>query len=226
VSAPGPGTGPRRGALALYAVCRVIAVGASRLYLPGPVLGREHLPERGAYVLAPVHRSYLDWLVVARVTRRRLRYLVKGEVWRWRLLGRFLEALGAFPVRRDAADREAFNRALEVLRAGEPLVVFPEGTRRDGPVVGELRDGAAYLALRADVPLVPVGVAGAAEAMPRGARLPRPRRVAIVIAAPIRPDGQARGGRVSRSRTHELTAELRRALQEAFDAAERVRGGW
>jgi len=133
---PGARPGPSRSALAFYGFCRVIAVGVSRAYFPGRVVGADRLPKTGAYLLAPVHRSNVDWLVVARVTRRRLRYLVKSEVWKVPAVGRFIELLGAFSVRRGSPDREAFNRCLEVLEEGEPLVVFPEGTRQVGPVLG------------------------------------------------------------------------------------------
>ncbi len=213
-----------RAELAFYALCRAVAVGASRLWWPGPVLGAERLPRRGAYVLAPVHRSNVDWLVVARVTRRRLRYVVKEEVWRVRPAGRLAELLGAFPVHRGAADREALARAEAVLAAGEPLVVFPEGTRRSGPVVGDLRAGAAYLALRTGVPVVPVGVSGLERSMPRGARFPRPGRVRVVVGEPIDPGlapRDARGRpRVARSAVNEMNERIRLGIQAAFDEAE------
>ncbi|MCU1489418.1 MAG: cmk, partial [Acidimicrobiaceae bacterium] len=96
------------GELAFYAVCRFISVGASRIYLPGPVIGAERLPKDAPFILAPTHRSYVDWLVAARVSKRRLRYLVKGEVWKSSFTGRLLELLGAFPVHRGTADRVAF----------------------------------------------------------------------------------------------------------------------
>ena len=118
-----------RAELALYRICRFIAVGLSRLYFPGPVAGRENLPAGGAFIVAPVHRSYVDWLIVARITRRRLRYIVKEEVWKSKATGRLLEMLGAFPVNRSGADREALERCRSVLAGGEPLVMFPEGTR-------------------------------------------------------------------------------------------------
>ena len=212
-----------RRALIFYGLCRFIAVGTSRLYFPGEVIGKRHLPSSGAYVLAPVHRSNVDWLVVARVTRRRLRYIVKQEVWKVKAVGRFIELLGAFPVRRASADRESLHRCLEVLLAGEPLVLFPEGTRGAGPLVGDLREGAAYLALRAGVPIVPVGLAGTESAMPRGKRLPRPARVAIVIGAPLDPRaaGLVEEGRtrVARSATHQLNAELQDAIQRSLTDA-------
>ncbi len=121
---------PTRRALLFYRVCRLIVVGLSQAIFPGPVLGRENLPAEGPYILAPVHRSYLDWLIVARVTSRRMRYIAKAELWKVGPVGQLLGALGAFPVNRSGADREALERCRAVLAGGEPLVMFPEGTRR------------------------------------------------------------------------------------------------
>ena len=111
-------TPPTRGDLIVYRVCRSIAVGASRLYFPGTVKGRENLPVGGAYIVAPVHRSYVDWLIVARITRRqRLRYIVKEEVWKSRLIGRLLLACGAFPVNRSGRTARHFSDAMPCSRA-------------------------------------------------------------------------------------------------------------
>ncbi len=186
MSAPSTQRAPvSRGALLLYRVIRALAVGASRLYFPGSVVGREHVPATGPFILAPVHRSYVDWLIVARVTKRRMRYIVKEEVWKSKAVGRFIEMLGAFPVNRSGADREALERCRSVLEGGEPLVMFPEGTRCSGPEVHELRDGVAYLSLRTGAPIIPVGIGGSERAMPRGSVIPRPTRINLVIGAPI-----------------------------------------
>jgi 1-acyl-sn-glycerol-3-phosphate acyltransferase len=222
----------------VYRLCRAIAVGASRLLFPGRVHGRENLPAHGACIVAPVHRSYLDWLIVARITsRRRLRYIVKEEVWKSKVFGAIIEACGAFPVNRSGADREALQRCQAVLDGGEALVMFPEGTRCSGPVVKELKDGVAYLSLRAGVPIVPVGIGGSERAMPRGARFPRPRRINVVIGRPVPPPGPTtpggespgevgdpaaarRRGRVGRAAITEQSERVRAAIQESFDAAE------
>ena len=91
-------TPPSRGDLIVYRICRFIAVGVSRLYFPGTVMGRENLPAGGAFIVAPVHRSYVDWLIVARITRKqRLRYIVKEEVWKSKLTGRLLVACRRVP---------------------------------------------------------------------------------------------------------------------------------
>jgi 1-acyl-sn-glycerol-3-phosphate acyltransferase len=213
----GPPTGWR---LLVFRICRTISMALSCSYFPGKVEGLEHLPREGAYVLAPVHRSYVDWLIVARVTRRRMRYIGKDAVWHWAWLGRFLELLGGFPVHRGTADREALNRSIGALDGGEPLVLFPEGSRRSGQVVQPLLDGAAYLALRANVPIVPVGLGGTERRMPKGSHFPRPGRVKIVIGPPLLPDAGEHGGRVSRGATRRLSAELRMRIQECFDRAQ------
>ena len=86
---------------------------------------------------------------------------------------------------RSGADREALERCQSVLAGGEPLVMFPEGTRRSGPRSPSIRDGVAYLSLRMGVPIVPVGIGGSERAMPRGASFPRPSRVNVVIGPPV-----------------------------------------
>jgi 1-acyl-sn-glycerol-3-phosphate acyltransferase len=225
----------------VYHLVRAIAVGASRLYFPGTVRGRENLPATGACIVAPVHRSYVDWLIVARITnRRRLRYIVKEEVWKSRLFGAIIEACGGFPVNRSGADREALQRCQAVLTGGEALVMFPEGTRRSGAKVEDLKDGVAYLSLRAGVPVVPVGIGGSERAMPRGSHFPRPRRINVVIGPPV-PAPEAAGdtaatgalptdaggggalprrARVGRAAVTEQSERVRVAVQQAFDAAE------
>ncbi len=228
---------PTPGEVRLYRACRGVAVGLSRLFFPGRVVGLENIPDTGPFILAPVHRSYLDWLLVARVTRRRLRYMAKAEIWKSKLVGRIIEALGAFPVNRSGADREALERCREVLAGGEPLVMFPEGTRRSGPVVEDLREGVAYLALRSRVPVVPVGIGGSERAMPRGSTFPKPSRISLVVGSPLEaPTDEAEDGgggdggsrsraRVSRRAMRELSDRIGAAIQQAYDEAERMQSG-
>ena len=111
----------------------------------------------------------------------------KAEAMRWPLVGTFLRVNGVFGVRRGAADLEAFRLAEGVLRDGNVLGIYPEGTRsRDGKI-GTFRDGAALLALRSGAPVVPVAVSGTEQLWPRGALLPRrAARIHMVIGEPRR----------------------------------------
>ena len=98
-----------------------------------------------------------------------------------------------FPVTRGTADREALARCIAVLEGGEPLVLFPEGERKSGPVVQPLFAGAVYVAIKAGVPIVPVGIGGSERVMPKKAKFVYPRKVHIEIGPPIpSPTGGAR----------------------------------
>ena len=204
----------------LYRIVHVLIRVVSRMYWRLSFEGRENIPAAGAFVLAPVHRSFVDFALVSGVTKRRMRYMGKDSLWEVSLLGKLYSALGAFPVRRGAVDREALRRSIEVVEGGEPLVLFPEGTRRFGPNIEHLFDGAAYVAARAGVPLVPVGIGGSERAMQKGKRLPRPVKIHIVVGQPLYPP-QADGPRASRRAVHELTEQLHVELQGLFDEAEK-----
>jgi 1-acyl-sn-glycerol-3-phosphate acyltransferase len=109
--------------------------------------------------------------------------------------------------------------ALAVLDGGEPVVVFPEGTRRHGDRIEDLQQGAAYLAVKRGVPLLPVGIAGTEEILAPGRAIPRLRKVAVVIGPPIHP--RTTGKHVDRAEVSRLTDELEHELQDLFDDAGR-----
>lgn len=208
----------------LYVGARFVVVGATRLFTRVRVVGAEHLPASGAFVLAPVHRSYIDTPLAASVTRRRLRFMGKDSLWKWKGPGWVLSALGGFPVSRGSADREALRRCIEVLAAGEPVVLFPEGERKSGPVVQPLMTGATYVAVKAGVPIVPVGIGGSERVMPKGVRLPRPRKVVVIVGEPLQPPATSSPGRAPRAAVRDLSATLYSRLQDLFDEADRAAG--
>ena len=216
--------GNGRAAIAFYRVGRALVTWSTRLLTRMSIEGRENLPPSGAYVLAPVHRSYIDTPIAACVTTRRLRFLGKDSMWKYGWFGWVLSALGAIPVTRNTADREAMQRARTVLDAGEPLVLFPEGERKEGPIVQPLFDGAVYVALRAGVPIVPVGIGGSQAVMPKGARMVRPAKVRVLIGEPIMPTVAA-GARVPRRELSAHSARLHAELQRLFDLS-MVGVGW
>lgn len=212
-------TKPSRASLAFYAFVRSVVVGFARLFWRLEVHGKEHVPAVGPFVLAPVHRSNVDTPLVAAVTTRRMRYMGKDSMWKYRWSAWFFTSAGGFPVHRGTADREALRTCMEVIAGGEPVVMFPEGTRQSGPVVQTLFDGPAYVASRAGVPIVPVGIGGSEAAMPKGAKLLKPVKVVLVIGPPIHPGAHTEGGRVPRRAVHDLTERLRAELQRLFDDA-------
>ena len=188
------------------------------------IVGAEKMPAEGAFVLAPVHRSNVDFALTAMLTKRTMKYLGKDSIWKSKLLGRFVSSIGAFPVHRGAADREALRACQRMLESGQPVVVFPEGTRRTGPVVEDLFDGPAYLAARTGVPIVPVGIGGSERMMPKGAKFVHPTRLVLIVGDPIAPPAPTEKGKVPRSAVRELTATLQAELQRLFDEATEIAG--
>ena len=223
-----PVSNSRRGQVsvpdALYKAVRAVAHLICALYWRVSVDAARPVPEQGPVILAPVHRSFMDFFVVSEATKRKIFYMAKDELWHNRLLGRFLDAVGAFPVNRSGTDRAALDTARTVLERGDVLIVFPEGTRRSGPQIEGLHEGAAFLAARTGAVIVPIGIGGTEAAMPKGSKMIRPVKVHLVVGEPIDPPEAASSGRVPRSKIHATTETLRVALQRLFDEAQQAVG--
>jgi 1-acyl-sn-glycerol-3-phosphate acyltransferase len=215
---------PRRLTRASYAVVRGLIRLVATLLGRVQVVGAEKIPSHGAFILAPVHRSNVDFALASLVTRRPMRYMGKDSIWKSKSLGRFVAMLGAFPVHRGSADRDALRACIEIIEGGSPLVMFPEGTRRSGPVVEDLFDGTAYVSSRTQVPIVPMGIGGSEAMLPKGAKLPRASKLVLVVGDPIPAPARTDGGRVPRSAVGELTRCLHAELQDLFDEAQERAG--
>lgn len=207
------------GVRVFYAGVRTTVSIFCRTYCRMSLTGQENIPEQGAFVLAPVHRSFLDTPIASSCTRRRMRFMGKDSLWKSQPLRWIVTSLGAFPVTRGSADREAILRSIKVLQSGEPLVLFPEGERKSGPTVQPLMDGAAYVACKAGVPIIPVGIGGSERVMGKGAKFIYPRKLVVIIGAPIQVPNTV-DGRMPRSAVKEVSAQLQRELQTLFDAAQ------
>jgi 1-acyl-sn-glycerol-3-phosphate acyltransferase len=202
-----------------YQFWKTLITGTTRIITRTHVEGLENVPKTGGYVLAPVHRSYIDTPISAVATRRRLRYMAKDSMWKKPLYGWLISSVGGFPVSRGTTDIEALKRCFLLLAQGEPIVMFPEGERKTGPIVQPLFEGAAYVAARSKVPIIPVGIGGSEAVMPKGAKMIHPHKVRVIIGKPIHPR-VSDNGRVPRSEVKRLTAELQAELQRLFDLAQ------
>jgi 1-acyl-sn-glycerol-3-phosphate acyltransferase len=207
----------------LYRFVRAIVLGLCRVAFRVRVAGTENVPTSGAFIVAPTHRSNLDTPFAAFVTKRRIRFMAKRELFGHPLAAKFFLAMGGVPVERGSPNARAALKATQAaLKDGEPVAVFPEGTRRHGREVTDLFDGTAYLAVKLGVPIVPVGIGGSEEILASGKKLPRLRRVAVVVGPPILPPPDATTRK--RSDLAAITAELQVELQRLFDEAMTLAG--
>lgn len=206
-----------------YTLIRGLVVAVCVGYTRARVVGKHNIPKNGPFLLAPIHRSNIDTPLAAAVTSRRMRFMGKDSIWKFKPIGWIISSLGAFPVTRGSADREALKRCIAVLESGEPLVLFPEGTRQSGPVVQPLFDGAAYVAVKAGVPIIPVGIGGSEGVMPKGSKMIYPRKCVLVVGEPIVAVADE-SGRIPRSAVKDITERLTIDLQRLFDEAQRLAG--
>lgn len=142
------------------------------LFFGWRVEGRDNLPAEGGAILCSNHISWWDPPLVGCVVKRRVHFMAKEELFKIPILGSILPALGAFPVRRGTPDRSAIRQALRVLKDGQVLGIFPEGTRSKTGRLQKAEPGTALLAIKSQAPLVPVAILGPY-------RLFRPIRVRI-----------------------------------------------
>jgi 1-acyl-sn-glycerol-3-phosphate acyltransferase len=162
------------------------------------VTGAENIPQ-GPCLLSPNHVSYADGIIIFALTRRfkmPLRLLAKRDLWQSKFFAWVLNSVGVLPVSQGSADLEALKSATRAIKAGDSMAIFPEGTRirthrqelEDNQALGEAFGGAAWLAIRNNVPVVPVGIAGTERIRPDGMKLIRFPRVLVHYGTALVPD--------------------------------------
>jgi 1-acyl-sn-glycerol-3-phosphate acyltransferase len=175
----------------LISTAALIARGLSQSITRVKVVGDfEAIPREGPVIVASNHVSNADPVIIgAWLTKRvgrRIHWLGKREMFDWPVVGWMARNGGVVPVERSGADVEAFRQAKRVLDEGHLLMIFPEGTRSPNGELQRPKDGLAVLALQANAPIVPVGMADTDRVWPRGQKLPRPGgHATMTVGAPF-----------------------------------------
>jgi len=198
------------------AVRQVLIPLSHAVYRP-TIIGQENVPRNGGVLLASNHLSFIDSFTIPLAAPRPVSFLAKSDYFTGSGVGGALRrelftAMGAIPVDRNSssAAQESLDSALEVVRAGGAFGIYPEGTRsRDGRIYRG-RTGVAWLALTADVPVVPVGLIGTEDVQPVGASMPRLAKVTVRFGEPIHPSAYAGlpAGRARRQLTDDVMAAI------------------
>jgi 1-acyl-sn-glycerol-3-phosphate acyltransferase len=169
------------------------------------VYGRERVPPRGGVVLALNHFSWLDPLAFGAASPRTVYYMAKIEAHRVPGLGQVMRAFGTFSVRRGESDREAVRTMRRVVRDGEALGLFAEGTRQRSGVPGDLQPGASMVALQEEAPVVPGAIHGSHTWRPGNFN-----PVSVAWGEPMRFDGLPKNAKGYREASAEVQREIRR----------------
>lgn len=183
-------------------ICRLVLL----LLRRWKVEGAENLPSAGGVLVVSNHTSYWDPVVVGCALKRPVHFMAKADLFKIPLLGPIIRALGAFPVQRGSADRQAIRRALELLEEGKVVGIFPEGTRSKTGMLLDPHRGAAMLALRAKVPVLPVALLNTRGVV---------GRVRVRIGKPLYFEGRGGSGRQDyQAVSREIMGEIKRLMDE------------
>jgi 1-acyl-sn-glycerol-3-phosphate acyltransferase len=185
------------------------------------VRGTQYMPRTGPVVLCMNHESLLDIPLVGVASARPVRMMAKQELFAKPAGARFFHELGGFPVERGAFDLRAVEIALEVLRRGEVLGMYPEGTRTPGTLLPFL-PGAAWLALSTGAPLLPCAITGTHEAMPKGSKFFKRVPIRIEFGPTISVEREADHTR-RRQRAVQLTEAVRGEIESMWNGGRAAR---
>lgn len=182
------------------------------------VTGAENIPKTGGVILASNHLSFIDSVFLPLLIDRRITFLAKSDYFTSRgpkgwFIKNFLKGTGMLPIDRSGgkASEASLNTGLRVLAQGEVLGIYPEGTRSPDGKMYRGRTGVARMVLEGHVPVVPVAMIDTEKVMPIGQKLPKVRRIGVIIGEPIdfsRFEGLESDRFILRSVTDEIMYEL------------------
>ena len=164
----------------LYKISQIVGRALLWLYFQVRVEGRDSVPADGGCIIVANHASFLDPFLIAAYVPRKIHYVMYAIYYHARPLHWYCKRTYCIPIKKDGKDISALKQALRVLKSNEILGIFPEGERSYTGQLGPGAPGAALIAMKARVPILPVGIQGAYEAFPRGSTFPRPRHLITV----------------------------------------------
>jgi 1-acyl-sn-glycerol-3-phosphate acyltransferase len=174
-----------RASRAWYAFMRMLAIGFSLVYFRIRCHGRQNIPKSGGVLILSNHQSHLDPPLVGMVIPRRVNYVARDTLFKNKLFAALIHSLDAIPIDREGLGISGLKETMRRLKRGEMVLLFPEGTRSSDGEIHSLKPGFSALVQRTGVPILPVGLEGAFDCWPRGAKGPRPRPIHLVIGEPI-----------------------------------------
>ena len=164
-----------------YAVIKAV----NPFYFPLTIRGRENVPASGAFIAACNHLSNIDPPLVSYAVKRPIYHIAKKSLFANKIFALLLYGLGSFPIKREGSDIGAMRECLRKLKAGQPLALFPTGTRVIGQETAVPKAGVGFLAVKSKVPVLPLKIIGTDQVLPKGAKRLHKHPVTIIIGQPM-----------------------------------------
>ena len=182
-----------------------------KLFKGFKIYGRENIPKNGALIVAGNHMSMIDPLVLGTSIDRITRFMAKKELFKFPPFGWYLKKIGCIPVKRGKGDLEAMKTSLKILRNGEVLGIFPEGTRNKTGKIGKAHLGMVTLALKVKAPIIPCGISNVIKGK---------RPITVRIGQPIHLD-QYYHQKLSKQKKDEIARLVMTRIAQQIDPADK-----
>lgn len=196
-----------------YGFVRTLLVILVKLLYRYKIVGRENIPKKGPVIIAANHKSYLDPIMIAlAVQGRQVNFMGKDSLFKIPVLSTIIKWLNTFPVKRGTADKAAIAHSLKLLKNGEVLLIFPEGTRIRNGGLGKPYPGVTAIALKTGAPIVPIGIIGTDKVVPNGSKTLRFPKITVRVGKPINVEKIAATER--KEKEEELTSKMMEEIRK------------
>jgi 1-acyl-sn-glycerol-3-phosphate acyltransferase len=198
----------------VYGLCHYVLRVMFDMFFRGEVIGADNLPTRGGFMLAANHASFLDPPMIGVHLSRQLAFFARKTLWKGGISSWWLDSVGTIPVDRDGGqDVSAIKRVLKALKEERGIILFPEGTRTVDGELQPAKAGVGFIAIKAQVPVVPVRIFGSFDAYGKGRGLRLGTPLTVVFGKPIPPcayDDPGAGKARAQTASERIMAEIAR----------------
>lgn len=168
----------------LYLLGKFLGFFIFNLFFLIEIKGKKNFPKRGGFIVASNHLSYLDPPLIGYACPRKLYYFAKTSLFKIKILSNLIKILGGIPIEREGSPL-SLKKGLEILKKGEGLVIFPEGTRSKNGKIQSGKPGVGFLVSKSKAPVIPVKIEGSDGALPLNCKFIRIKKVKIIIGKPF-----------------------------------------
>lgn len=169
----------------LYIIIKLLSLIILKLVFRLKITGSENMPKTGPFIIVANHSSLLDGFVLVSSVKHKITFMSAAYLFKMPYIGIFFRGIGAIPVENKKNDINSIKQAIKILQAGGVLGIFPEGGINHQKNDFSPKAGAAYLAIKTGVPIIPVAIKGADKVLPAGIKFPRLNEIKVNIRKPI-----------------------------------------